>query len=108
VVLALQASDTTSRIAVASLSAIATLLSGYISKTFFASNQRAMQDLGDYYKQPLETSRLLAAERLVREPDLLRDPAGALVQLMIARLLQETGAAPNGAKPAKQTDSAAM
>lgn len=101
VVIALQATDTSSRIAVASLSGIATLLSGYISKVFFVSNKQAMKDLADFYKQPLDASKLLAAERLVRDPDLLKDPAGTLVRLMVSSLVLPTGGTAEPGEAAK-------
>ncbi len=105
VVIALQTKDTSSRIAVASLSGIATLLSGYVSKVFFVSNRQAMKDLADFYKQPLEASKLLAAERLVRDPELLKDPAGTLVRLIVSSLVVPAVATPESGEAAEPSSN---
>jgi hypothetical protein len=63
-VVALRATDATSKAVVGALAGIGSLLSGYIGRTFLRAEDRAMDQLNYYFQQPLVTSYMLAAERL--------------------------------------------
>jgi hypothetical protein len=54
---------------VGGLTGLGTLLSGFLSKTFYDRQNEASQLLDRYYEEPSMTGRLLAAERLVRGLD---------------------------------------
>ncbi|ADB76170.1 TRADD-N-associated membrane domain-containing protein [Geodermatophilus obscurus] len=64
--------NNTSKIVIAALTALGGLFSGYITKTFFTAEEKAVNQLYKYWQQPREASYLLAAERVARE---LNDPA---------------------------------
>jgi hypothetical protein len=55
-VVALRATDETSKTVVAGLAAIGSLTSGYVSRTFLKAEDRAMEQLNYYFQQPLVTS----------------------------------------------------
>jgi hypothetical protein len=56
--------DLSTKIVTATLASLGGIFSGYITKTFFVAQDRAIQQLTDYWQQPLATSYLLAAERI--------------------------------------------
>lgn len=60
----IRTSDATSKIVVGALASLGSILSGYIGQTFFKAQDQAMKQLNYYFRQPLVTSYLLAAERL--------------------------------------------
>ena len=47
------------------LTALGTLLSAFLGKTFFKGHEKAMEQLNHYYLEPSLTGRLLAAERIL-------------------------------------------
>jgi hypothetical protein len=51
----------------AGLTALGTLLSAFLGKTFFKGHEKAMDQLNHYYQEPSLTGRLLAAERLLNQ-----------------------------------------
>jgi hypothetical protein len=64
IVLSYRVDTGTSRYVVGGLSGLGTLLSGYLGKTFLDSHTQAMEQMNRYYREPLLTGRLLAAERI--------------------------------------------
>lgn len=82
VVVSLRAGTTAGSVVAGSLGAVAAALSGYVSRTFVKSAEAAAAHLHAYFEQPLEFSRYLAAERMVRDGGLgARQRAEALVDL---------------------------
>ncbi|MGW3711480.1 hypothetical protein ACWDN6_15200 [Streptomyces albogriseolus] len=67
VVVALRASTTAGSVVAGGLGAVAAALAGYVSRTFVKSAEVAAGHLHAYFEQPLEFSRYLAAERMVRD-----------------------------------------
>lgn len=67
VVVTLVANEPSARIGVAGLSAVGATLSGYIAHTFLRVYERAQDQLNFYFREPLVTSYLLAAERLAEK-----------------------------------------
>jgi hypothetical protein len=63
-VTAIRTSDATSKIVVGALASLGSILSGYIGQTFLKAQDHAMKQLNYYFRQPLVTSYMLAAERL--------------------------------------------
>jgi hypothetical protein len=59
--------DVSAKIVVGTLTAVGSLLSGYIARTFIVSHRLAVNQLNRYYAHPLQMSHLLCAERLGRE-----------------------------------------
>lgn len=57
----------TSSLAIASIGGLSAALGGYIGGTFIKSQEAASGNLRGYFSQPLELSRFLLAERLLRE-----------------------------------------
>jgi SPFH domain / Band 7 family len=56
--------SSTSKIVVGLLASLGSVLSGYIGRTFLRAQDQAMRQLNYYFRQPLVTSYMLAAERL--------------------------------------------
>lgn len=67
--LALTADSTAKTVVSGALSAIGTAIAAYIGRTFVRSQESASQHLLMYFRQPLELSRFLAAERLLSSMD---------------------------------------
>ncbi|MGW3913223.1 TRADD-N-associated membrane domain-containing protein [Streptomyces sp. NPDC005070] len=65
--LALTADTTAKTVVAGTLSAIGAAIAAYIGRTFVRSQESASQHLLMYFRQPLELSRSLAAERLLSE-----------------------------------------
>ncbi|MFD7935859.1 hypothetical protein ACFV4T_15280 [Streptomyces sp. NPDC059755] len=63
-ILALRVPSDTAKVVVASLAAVGTAVSTFISKTFFEAQKRAMSQMNYYFEQPLVMSYMLAAERV--------------------------------------------
>jgi hypothetical protein len=59
--------DVSAKIVVGTLTAVGSVLSGYIARTFIVSHRLAVNQLNRYYAHPLQMSHLLCAERLGRE-----------------------------------------
>lgn len=83
-VVAIAAPEVSTKIATASLTAIGGALSGYIAKTFLESYSNAVTQLNFYFQQPLITSYLLTAQRLIDE--LTADKRDAALDETIARI----------------------
>jgi TRADD-N domain-containing protein len=66
-IVALSTADVQAKIVTATLTAIGGTLAGFIAKTFLDTYRRSIQQLNFYFQQPLITSYLLAAQRLVNE-----------------------------------------
>ncbi|MFG3296059.1 hypothetical protein ACGF3G_45690 [Streptomyces sp. NPDC048179] len=64
VTLVLQNQDSSARYAAASLTGMASILSGFISTIFFKSYTDTTKELRHYYWEPLRTGQILAVERL--------------------------------------------
>ena len=67
VAVTLVANDPTARLGVAGLTAVGAALSGYIARTFLRVYETAQHQLNFYFREPLVTSYLLAAERLAQK-----------------------------------------
>jgi hypothetical protein len=67
IIVTLAAADESARIGIAALSALGAALSGYIARTFLRLYERAQDQLNFYFREPLVTSYLLAAERLAEK-----------------------------------------
>ncbi|MFI9809673.1 hypothetical protein ACIHEJ_36010 [Streptomyces sp. NPDC052301] len=67
VVVSLRAGTTAGSVVAGGLGAVAAALSGYVSRTFVKAAEAAAAHLHAYFEQPLEFSRYLAAERMVRD-----------------------------------------
>lgn len=95
-VVAIGTPDTTARITTASLSAIGGSLSGFIARTFLRTYHASLDQLNYYFQQPLVTSYLLSAERLIRSMSRAqRDPTFALlINRVIDVLIRMPGANP--------------
>ncbi|MFE4624881.1 hypothetical protein [Streptomyces mirabilis] len=92
VVVALRASTTAGSVVAGSLGAVAAALSGYVSRTFVKSAEAAAAHLHAYFEQPLEFSRYLAAERMVRDGGLSdRQRADVLAELAKAMVAGSPG-----------------
>ncbi|MGR3936472.1 TRADD-N-associated membrane domain-containing protein [Streptomyces sp. BRA346] len=63
-IVAIRSGSETSKIVIGALALVGSLLSAYISRTFSQSEDRAMDQLNYYFRQPLVTSYVLSAERL--------------------------------------------
>lgn len=55
------------KIAIAGLAGLGTILSGYISRTFLRSHELSIQQLNNFFRQPLVSNYLLMAERLAND-----------------------------------------
>ncbi|MFD7603158.1 hypothetical protein ACFY1B_45995 [Streptomyces mirabilis] len=64
---ALRSGTTAGSVVAGSMGAVAAALAGYVSRTFVKSAETAAAHLHAYFEQPLEFSRYLAAERIVRD-----------------------------------------
>jgi len=65
VFIALGQTDDVDKYITGGLSALGTLLSGFLAATFFKSSKDANEQMNRYYLEPQRTGRLLAAERIV-------------------------------------------
>jgi TRADD-N domain-containing protein len=77
--------DVSAKIVVGTLTAVGSLLSGYIARTFIVSHRLAVNQLNRYYAHPLEMSHLLCAERLGRE--MTSEARNGVYELIIQKLL---------------------
>jgi hypothetical protein len=66
-IVAIAAPELATKVATASLTAIGGALSGFIARTFLQTYSNAIRQLNFYFQQPLITSYLLTAQRLISE-----------------------------------------
>lgn len=66
-IVAISAPELATKVATASLTAIGGALSGFIARTFLQTYSSAVRQLNFYFQQPLITSYLLTAQRLISE-----------------------------------------
>ncbi|MFI1098617.1 hypothetical protein [Streptomyces sp. NPDC020917] len=92
VVVALRADSTSGSVAAAGLGAVGAALAGYIAKTFVRSQEMTSSAMRSYFDQPLELSRYLAAERLVRGSGLSEDKQAELLHALVHAMV--TGSSP--------------
>ncbi|MFE4578238.1 TRADD-N-associated membrane domain-containing protein [Streptomyces chartreusis] len=100
VAVALQASTTAGAIVAGGLGAVSAALAGFVGKTFVRSQETAAGHLKAYFDQPLEFSRYLAAERLVRDSGMDREQRAAVT----AELAKAIVAGPGGPVAAGGTE----
>jgi len=55
------------QIATGSLTPLGSVLAGYVTRTYLATYRETLQQLNYYFQQPLDTSYLLAAERVTEQ-----------------------------------------
>lgn len=77
VTFSLTGGDPADRYVAGSLTALGTLMSGFLARTFYLGQAMAMRQLSYYYNEPNLTGRLIAAERL-------KDQVGAAVKDRLA------------------------
>jgi len=88
VAVTLAADDPSARLGVAGLTAVGAALSGYIARTFLRVYETAQHQLNYYFREPLVTSYLLAAERLAeklegeRRDDAYAEMVGEIVRAL--------------------------
>lgn len=102
VMVAVFAPDTVSKITGSSLSAVGAVVGGYISRTFLLNGRQASENAVYYFQQPLVTSYLLTAERLLAQlPDSERHQA---LSATINTVLRQVSALSHGSEnsPADQ------
>jgi hypothetical protein len=63
-VVAIASDNTVTKLVTGGLAALGGIFSGYITKTFFVAQDKAIGQLYNYWEQPLTTSYLLTAERI--------------------------------------------
>lgn len=59
--------NTNQRVVAATFAAVAGAVASYVARTFMLAHSRALDDLSAYFRQPLVTSYLLAAERIAAD-----------------------------------------
>jgi hypothetical protein len=100
---AYNASTTAGAVVAGGLGAVSAALAGFISKTFVRSQETAAGHLKAYFDQPLESSRFLAAERLVADSDMTKEQRAAITAELARAIVARPGATPdaggNAAKP---------
>lgn len=113
IVISLRVNPASDKYVVAGLTGLGTLLSAYITNTFFVMSRRSNKQLNLYYDEPRTAGQLILAERLMRSYDCDRS---AEVDHMISEVLKRIApptakaaavggaAAPNGstAKPGEK------
>lgn len=67
VFIALSATSTVDKYLTSGMTALGTLLSGFLAATFFSAVKDANAQMNRYYLEPQRTGRLLAAERIVEQ-----------------------------------------
>ena len=89
-----QPHDPSGRYITAGLSALGTLLSGFISGVFFKSYADTSEQLRQYYQEPFRTGQILTIERVARlaQPELGADSDTAKLRcLIVEELLKQLG-----------------
>ena len=99
---------------VGGLTGLGTLLSGFLSKTFYDGHREAMEQLNFYYAEPSMTGRVLAAERIIKKLGMRKGPgpgAGDVAREIVTGLLTwqslAPARAPSSAEKSPPTDGAA-
>jgi hypothetical protein len=62
---ALRADETSTQVVAAALSTVAAAISGFIARTYLRIYERTLEQLNHYFEQPLVSSYVLTAERLI-------------------------------------------
>ncbi|MFD9619718.1 hypothetical protein ACFWB2_20885 [Streptomyces virginiae] len=90
------------RIFIGSLAALSTVFVGYLSKTFIAVYDRSLQQLNQYFNQPVLNQYFLSAERIVERinPDLRDELHAEIVRDILATGKQMRAAAVSPTAPA--------
>lgn len=91
---ALKVKSTPASVTATALGAAAAALSGYIANTFIKSQQMASTALRSYFDQPLEMSRYLAAERVVRDAGLSDGLQAELLRELVHKMINGPGPTP--------------
>lgn len=91
---ALKVKSTPASVTATALGAAAAGLSGYIANTFIKSQQMASTALRSYFDQPLEMSRYLAAERVVRDAGLSDGLQAELLRELVHKMINGPGPTP--------------
>ncbi|MEU9447016.1 hypothetical protein AB0D42_40700 [Streptomyces sp. NPDC048304] len=103
VVVALHASTTAGSVVAGGLGAVAAALAGYVSRTFIRSQEAAAGHLRAYFHQPLESSRYLAAERLVADAALGEERRAEVLGRLVEAMVSGPGSrAPESPAPAQE------
>lgn len=88
--IALPLTNEVSKLSVAALGSISTIVTGYIVKTFLKSHRLSIDQLNNFYNQPLVSSYLLTAERVAqRLPDASRSKT---LNIIVEQALRAAGA----------------
>ncbi len=77
-------SGNAAKVVVGSLTAIGTMLAGYVTRTFLEDRRIALRQLGHFFEQPVTTGYLLTAERLAAKIE------GADGNRILARIVEST------------------
>ncbi|MGM7670281.1 TRADD-N-associated membrane domain-containing protein [Microbacterium sp. A93] len=94
VAVAIMAPDAVSKITGASVTSIGAVVGGYVARTFMANGRRSSENAAFYFQQPLVTSYLLTAERLISQlPEQERPQA---LSTTIDTVLRQASAAAGG------------
>ncbi len=96
------------RYAIAGLSGLASLLSGFISAVFFKSYADTTEELRHYYWEPLRTGQILAAERLA-ELQVGNQVPGAdqeLRRVLVSKIVDQLPQIPNSKRPSRRAKKA--
>jgi hypothetical protein len=103
--IAIRTDDRTSKIVIGALASIGGVFSGFISRTFLMAQQKAMEQLYRYWKQPLSTSYLLSAERIADNvsDQAVKDQmlAQLIAQMLTAALLRDDDKPLRAVEPVK-------
>jgi hypothetical protein len=87
VVVAWRSDSTSGSVAAAGLGAVAAGLAGYVARTFIKSQEMTSAAMRSYFDQPLELSRYLAAERLVRGSGISKDKQAELLHVLVQSMV---------------------
>lgn len=101
----LAANTGSAQLGVAGITAVGAAVSGYIARTFLRVYERAQDQLNFYFREPLVTSYLLAAERLAEklEGERRADAYAGMVREIVRALgADSAGAAGEAAKPLRR------
>lgn len=84
--------DTATKAVTASLAVIGTAVGGYISRTFITVQQRATEQMGFYFKEPLVQSYILTAERIAHQldGDVQNVALGKIIDAVLGNLATQT------------------
>jgi hypothetical protein len=110
IILALSRVSNVEKYVAGGLSALGTLLSAFVAKTFIATAKDANVQMNLYYLEPQRTGRLLAAQRIIAQLAKTTDPT--LVSKVVAAVLswempEDRGPTSKGASSANSDGAAA-